>query len=698
MKIGNVVSVGLRTTIKNWYRTLRNLAVVALLSILVYLGIRILISSTAEDKAKHKEVLKDWFIALVLVFLMHFIMSAVIAIVNQINSLFNDMNNSVYINYGGTVFKSNFTGAMRFLAQSSSVSQAWVYTVIYLVIICYTFIFTIQYLKRVLYIAFYTMISPLVAITYPLDKLGDGKSQAFNKWFKEYTMTMALQPIHLVIYTMVVSSSLNLAVNNPIFALVAIGFLIPAEQFIRSLFGVESKADGGFGSFASGALTMKALDALKKPKFGGASGKGHKGESGSDTEAEDTKVRQASNKELDYWKNNSANNNKAEQNKQDGNNIWQDENNEVPPDFNFGNNNPWANENNDTYQEDNNNPAGTIDLGNNNGANQGQDNNNDEEQERVRMNAHQQGNEPDEENGNEQANEVQHELTPQEKFDNMRKMRLRQFGKKVAITGGKTLGKATLFTAKTVTKGIGAATFGTIGLAAGIASGKGIGETIKRTGVGMAAGVAAGTTVSNLAGKTVRGTIKGTKAIDGTVQKYQTNKAKDMKNAGLDDRAKAYQEKINSTPVNRARRAIKYDKIIDEYAMKNGKNIGYIKDKQRKELREKINDYDTNYGVSDKKDILKALEMEEKHLSKFNNDKEDTHKRIAEIMQLKNSYGREFINNKSKIEEFDNNLTNRGITGSDKDLIKELFYDAHGAKYKKTSTRGRTRNNGNAGQ
>ena len=40
----------------------------------------------------------------------------------------------------------------------------------YLIIVGYTVTFTIMYFKRFLYIAFLTMIAPLVALTYPIDK------------------------------------------------------------------------------------------------------------------------------------------------------------------------------------------------------------------------------------------------------------------------------------------------------------------------------------------------------------------------------------------------------------------------------------------------------------------------------------------------------------------------------------------------
>ena len=65
----------LRDTVANWYLILRDIAVVALLSILVYVGIRIIISTTSSDKAKYKQLLVDWVVAVCLLFIMHYIMS-----------------------------------------------------------------------------------------------------------------------------------------------------------------------------------------------------------------------------------------------------------------------------------------------------------------------------------------------------------------------------------------------------------------------------------------------------------------------------------------------------------------------------------------------------------------------------------------------------------------------------------------------
>ena len=265
----------LKNTIASWYKSFRNIAIVALLSVLVYLGIRILISSTAADKAKYKESISNWFMALCLVFVIHFIMSGILMATEKFNSLFStDIDKGIIVEATHSDestleagndfrFRTNLIGLARFKAQADQWQDATAYTIIYLALVIYTCIFTFMYFKRFLYMAFFTMIAPLVALTYPIDKAGDGKAQAFNIWFKEYTMNAIIQPVHLILYSVFVSSAIDLAVDSPIYAVVAIAFLIPAEKFIKKMFGLDrAESPSGFSSFAGGAIAMKGLEKL----------------------------------------------------------------------------------------------------------------------------------------------------------------------------------------------------------------------------------------------------------------------------------------------------------------------------------------------------------------------------------------------------------------------------------------------------
>ena len=267
----------LQGIVATWYNALRRIALVGLLSVLVYLGIRIVLSSTsAKDKAKYKSMLKDWLVALCILFTLHYVMSITITVVEKINEV---VRASVIGQNGEDILMS--TIRTDILNGDEEWRNVIVQTVLYFVLGVYTIIFTIQYLRRVIYLAFLTMIAPLITLTYPLDKIKDKKSQAFDMWLKDYIFFSLLQVIHLLIYYVLVGSSIDLSNRgNWIFAIVAIGFLTKAEKFVKKMFGFEkSKTIGAVAAGATGALVVNAMKQIKglggkKGKAGGESGSG----------------------------------------------------------------------------------------------------------------------------------------------------------------------------------------------------------------------------------------------------------------------------------------------------------------------------------------------------------------------------------------------------------------------------------------
>lgn len=120
--------------------------------------------------------------------------------------------------------------------------------------------------------AFLTMIAPLVAMTYPLDKISDGKAQGFNMWLKEYIFNALLQPVHLIIYAMIMGTVMDLAIEHPFYAMIALGFMIPAEKFIRKMFGFDKASTpagmGAMGVAGAGLLMSGVNKLVHKPKKG----------------------------------------------------------------------------------------------------------------------------------------------------------------------------------------------------------------------------------------------------------------------------------------------------------------------------------------------------------------------------------------------------------------------------------------------
>lgn len=287
------------------------------MSILLYIGIRMMLSSLAADKAKYKQMIVDWLVGMCLLFFMHYIMAFSVTITKQIvkivNTTYDTGNYAVTMELDDDgkiaeavtkagkaellfdigqnpeastdkakylVWPTNLMGRMRVDLQMQTGKVSYIgYAICFLVLVFYTVFFAFTYLKRVVYMAFLTMIAPLVAMTYPIDKLNDGQAQAFNKWLKEYIFNLLIQPLHLLLYTVLVASAFDFAGKNVWYMIVAIGFLVPAEKLLRSFFGFEkATTPGSLAGAAIGAgLISRGMGSLlhKMPgRPGGKEGKG----------------------------------------------------------------------------------------------------------------------------------------------------------------------------------------------------------------------------------------------------------------------------------------------------------------------------------------------------------------------------------------------------------------------------------------
>ena len=313
-------NMALSKNVSKWYYTIRMIAIVGMMSVLVYIGIKILLSSTSSQKAKYKQMLGDWLVGMILLFTMHYIMIFSNMFVEKLTDLLDGINPTIYNaliqndkngkieetlkKYGYTVTRekvnadpktvyigkdkkdgneylewdTNLMGMLRIQVreiEQEDDSKYIGYSIMFLVMVFYTCIFCWTYIKRVVYLAFLTMIAPMVALTYPIDKANDGKAQGFDYWFKEYIFNLLLQPIHLIIYTVLLSTAIELALTNWVYALVAIGFIATAEKIVRTMFNFsKASTPGVFAGPAGAALTMTGIRWLMGhgPRGGNSSG------------------------------------------------------------------------------------------------------------------------------------------------------------------------------------------------------------------------------------------------------------------------------------------------------------------------------------------------------------------------------------------------------------------------------------------
>ena len=87
------------------------------------------------------------------------------------------------------------------------------------------------------------MISPLITITYSIDKMGDKKAQALGAWLKELSYNILIQPFHAIIFLSFYSSMQSMvstSIAPYIFMIVLLNFMTKAEDIVRHIFHFEA--------------------------------------------------------------------------------------------------------------------------------------------------------------------------------------------------------------------------------------------------------------------------------------------------------------------------------------------------------------------------------------------------------------------------------------------------------------------------
>ena len=266
-----------RTAVAFWFYVLRLISSVILLCILIYVGIRMAISSVAEDKAKYKKMLFDWACSLALIFILQYLAIGLIY-----------LNDAIVGALGAMTSSEDIDSMMNGLAKSATLGvgiTSLVSTGVYCMIVIQTLFFFVAYVNRMLKVGFLIIISPLISLTYSIDKMGDGRAQALNNWLKEFVYTILIQPFHCIIYIALIKTAFELVTGaasvtitslpnllqtaefnklaNGVLAILCLKFVSDGEKVVRRIFGFND--DNRNTSMAAGAIaTMAVLNNANK--------------------------------------------------------------------------------------------------------------------------------------------------------------------------------------------------------------------------------------------------------------------------------------------------------------------------------------------------------------------------------------------------------------------------------------------------
>ena len=256
----------IRLNIATWYYVLRVLAMVALLAVLIYVGIKMALSTIASEQAMYKKMLTNWAVSFALIFLLNYIIMFVL----EVNDAFvGILKSTITIRIGEGVPSTLITQYITSLKTATT----WVSLIMYCMLVGITIAFFVNYVKRMLTIGFLIIISPLITVTYSIDKMGDGKAQALNTWLKEFIFNVLIQPFHCIIYAVFVAPALALSATGGSFAkmalaIICMAFIWTAEKIVKTIFGFNEATS--LGEAVAGMAAVKAIGGAARKVAGTA--------------------------------------------------------------------------------------------------------------------------------------------------------------------------------------------------------------------------------------------------------------------------------------------------------------------------------------------------------------------------------------------------------------------------------------------
>lgn len=259
-------NVLIKQNVAKWFYTMRQFAIVALFAVLIAIGILMAISTIASDRAKYKKMLINWFASFVILMLLPYIMAFAMNVCDASVGIVRNIAESLHpnvqvdnpqikqqagLNFENTLLYGKvdenghgFEGLFSKILKGNS-WEGFALTVVYCVLVYYQAKFFFIYLKRMFSLGFLIVISPLITITYSIDKAGDNRAQAYTNWIKEFLVNLFIQPLHALLFLIFMYSVYGIMERAPLLAIVFLGALSRGEKLVRSIFKIENSVSVG---------------------------------------------------------------------------------------------------------------------------------------------------------------------------------------------------------------------------------------------------------------------------------------------------------------------------------------------------------------------------------------------------------------------------------------------------------------------
>jgi len=254
----NSIEYIIRENVAGWYYALLNVATAVMVLVLIYVAIKIAISVIPQEEAKYKKGLADWGVSLAILIFMHFI---IIAILTMNNMLLDLIANSM--GEGDNGFTMFSFAEVATSAKSLNVIESLTNIVVYIVIIYTTIRFLIMYFHRLFKVMMLTIFSPLMVISYAIERMKGSSGHTLMKWVKVYAFNVLIQSVHALIFSIFLIEGIEImrthAVAGALLLILLLSFVYSLEGIFKNVFNISDA-----GSEDNAGFIQKMLDKIKK--------------------------------------------------------------------------------------------------------------------------------------------------------------------------------------------------------------------------------------------------------------------------------------------------------------------------------------------------------------------------------------------------------------------------------------------------
>ncbi len=231
----------IKGTVLGWFNAVNGVASVIFLILFLQAGVKTVMNSSDDEKhiGKLMKMTQTWFVAFAFTFAVPYI----VIFINRISDLLLDifwnvrltLENSGYSSFEVALFEDLYN-KMTFSAGLKMVA----YSIEYIAFIILQAIFFVKYFFRVLMAFKLILLAPVTAIRHVLVVFNNKEGNVLIDWIIQYATNIFIQPIHAVLYLVLLFTVSEIAIKAPLLGVVFIWALLRSEKIVKLLFNINN--------------------------------------------------------------------------------------------------------------------------------------------------------------------------------------------------------------------------------------------------------------------------------------------------------------------------------------------------------------------------------------------------------------------------------------------------------------------------